>query len=64
METSPGKEVQVDYGTGGWIYDRDGKRKKTHLFRIVLSCSRKGYSEVTETQDTESFLRSLENAFS
>ena len=63
IEVSPGVEVQVDYGTGAWIYDRDGKRKKTHLFRIVLSCSRKGYSEVSETQSTESFIRAIENAF-
>ena len=63
IELPPGEEVQVDYGTGAWIYDRDGKRKKTHLFRIVLSCSRKGYSEVSETQSTESFIRSIENAF-
>lgn len=34
-----------------------------HLFRIVLSYSRHGYSEVVWRQDTESFLRCLENAF-
>ena len=63
IELPPGQEVQVDYGTGAWVYDRNGKRKKTHLFRIVLSSSRKGYSEVSETQSTESFIRSIENAF-
>ena len=63
IELAPGKEVQVDYGTGGWVYDKAGKRQKTHLFRIVLSCSRKGYSEVSYTQSTESFIRALENAF-
>jgi transposase len=63
IELPPGVEVQVDYGTGAWLYGKDGKRKKTHLFRIVLSCSRKGYSEVSETQSTESFIRSIENAF-
>jgi len=63
IETPPGMEVQVDYGTGGRIYDKNGKFRKTHLFRIVLSCSRKGYSEASYAQDTESFIRALENAF-
>ena len=63
MEVLPGTECQVDYGTGAWIVGEDGKRRKTHLFRIVLSCSRKAYSEVSFTQETECFLRALENAF-
>lgn len=63
MEAEPGTECQVDYGTGAWIVGADGKRRKTHLFRIVLSCSRKAYSEVSFTQETECFLRALENAF-
>ncbi len=25
IELAPGKEVQVDYGTGGWVYDKAGK---------------------------------------
>ena len=41
----------------------NGKRKKTHVFHIVLSHSRKGYSESTFTQTTEDFFRCLENAF-
>lgn len=63
MEMAPGKEVQVDYGTGAWLIDEHGKRRKTHLFRIVLSCSRKAYSEVSLAQDAESFIRAIENAF-
>lgn len=63
MEMPPGREAQVDYGTGAWVYDSNGKRHKTHLFRVTLSCCRKGYSEVSNSQDTESFLRSMENAF-
>ena len=35
----------------------DGKRRKTHVFRIVLSHSRKAYSEATFTQTTEDFFR-------
>jgi len=63
MEAEPGSEAQVDYGSGRMVPGSDGKRKKTHLFRIVLSCSRKGYSEVSFTQSCESFLRALENSF-
>jgi transposase len=63
METDPGEEVQVDFGKGAPIVGSDGKRKKTHVFRVVLSHSRKGYSEVVYRQTTENFLRALENAF-
>jgi len=63
METLPGQEAQVDYGGGARVYSKDGKFKKTHLFRIVLSCGRKGYSEACYHQDIESFIRALENAF-
>ena len=33
------------------------------MFRVVLSHSRKGYSEAVRRLTTESFIRSLENAF-
>ena len=63
MEVSPGEEAQVDFGTGAWVVAPDGKRRKTQVFRIVLSYSRKAYSESTFTQTTDDFLRALENAF-
>jgi transposase len=62
MEVAPGAEAQVDFGQGAWVLVA-GKRKRPHLFRIVLSHSRKGYSEVVWQQTTESFIRCLENAF-
>jgi len=62
MEVEPGVEAQVDFGQGAWVLV-DGKRKRPHLFRIILSHSRKGYSEVVWQQTTESFIRCLENAF-
>jgi len=62
MEVLPGAEAQVDFGQGAWVVV-DGKRKRPHLFRIVLSYSRKAYSEVVWQQTTESFIRCLENAF-
>ena len=62
MEVSPGQELQVDFGQGAWVL-QEGKRRRPHLFRAVLSHSRKGYSEVVWRQTGESFIRSLENAF-
>jgi transposase len=63
LECAAGEEAQVDFGTGAPIVMPDGRRRKTHVFRIVLSHSRKGYSEATFTQTTDDFLRALENAF-
>jgi transposase len=63
MESPPGQEAQVDFGTGAPIVGTDGKRRRTHVFRIVLSHSRKGYSEVVYHQTTEDFIACLENAF-
>lgn len=62
MECAPGQELQVDFGLGAWVTE-DGKRRRPHLFRAVLSHSRRGYSEVVWRQTSESFLRCLENAF-
>ena len=39
------------------------KRQRTHVFRIVLSHSRKAYSEAVTRQTTDAFLACLENAF-
>jgi transposase len=63
MEVAPGEQAQVDFGTGAPIVGPDGKRRRTHVFRIVLSHSRKGYSEATFSQSAEDFIRCLENAF-
>jgi transposase/transposase-like protein len=63
MECEPGEEVQVDFGTGIAIRQPDGKRRRTHVFRMVLSHSRKGFSAVVYRQTTEEFLRCLEDAF-
>jgi transposase len=63
LECLPGEEAQVDFGVGAPIVMPDGKRRKTWVLRIVLSYSRKAYSEAVLRQDTETFLRVLENAF-
>jgi transposase len=63
IEVAPAEEVQVDFGTGPTLISPEGKRTKTWIFRIVLSHSRKAYSEAVRRQDTETFIRCLENAF-
>jgi transposase len=63
LECGPGEEAQIDFGTGAPLLLAEGKRRRTHVFRIVLSHSRKAYSEAVTRQTTEAFLRCLENAF-
>jgi transposase len=63
LECGPGEEAQVDFGKGALIRDNNGPRRRPHVLRIVLSYSRKAYSEVVSRQTTEAFLRCLENAF-
>jgi len=63
MECAPADEAQIDFGTGAPIVGPDGKRRRTHVLRVVLSHSRKAYSESLYRQTTEDFVRALENAF-
>lgn len=62
METSAGEEAQIDFGMAAPVII-DGKRRRPWLFRIVLSCSRKAYSEVVWRQTTDNFIAAIENAF-
>src|SRR6266540_4232061 len=63
IEVQPAEEVQVDFGTGPTLSRAEGKKSKTWIFRVVLSHSRKAYSEAVLRQNTETFLRCLENTF-
>ena len=63
MECKPGEQAQIDFGVGAPVVDENGKRRKTHVIRVVLGFSRKAYSEVIYHQTTDNFIRSLENAF-
>jgi len=45
------------------LEDVKGRLKKVHVLRVSLSHSRKSYSEAMVRQDSESFIRALENAF-
>ena len=63
-ESDPGEEAQIDFGQGAWVMDGEtGKRRRPHLLRVILSHSRKGYSEAIWRQTTEEFIRGLENSF-
>ena len=63
MECLPGEQAQIDFGTGAPVVRSDGRRKRSHVFRIVLSFSRKAYSEAVHRQTTDNFIACLENAF-
>jgi transposase len=62
METDPGEEAQIDFGTGAVIVGSDGKKRRPWMFRIVLSYSRKAYSEVVYRQTSDNFIAAIENA--
>jgi transposase len=61
LECQPGEELQLDFGLGAPIDDGQAKMRRSWVLRLVLSYSRKGYSEAVTRQDTETFLRCLEN---
>ena len=63
IEVQPGEEVQVDFGTGAPVVDGPGRRRRPWVLRVVLSYSRKAYSEAVFHQTTENLIRCLENAF-
>ena len=63
IEVAAGQEMQIDYGQGARCMDHTGILRKPHIFRLVLSHSRKGYTEAVSHLTTESLICSLENAF-
>lgn len=62
IEVAPGEEAQIDFGSGAPIIDEEGRRRRTHVLRVVLSHSRKAYSEAVFRQTTDSFMLAIENA--
>lgn len=63
IEVQPGEEAQVDFGTGAPVVDAQGRRRRPWVLRVILSHSRKAYSEAVFQQTTENLIRCLENAF-
>jgi transposase len=64
VEVQPGEEAQIDFGTGALIDGGAGNGcRRPWILRVVLSYSRKGYSQAILRQTTDQFLDALERAF-
>jgi transposase len=63
MESGPGEEAQLDFGKGCPVIGSEGTRRWPWIVRIVLSCSRRAYSEAIWRLDTTSVLAVTERAW-
>jgi transposase len=64
IETAPGEESQVDYGTGPLVRDADsGKYRRTRLFVLTLGYSRKAVRLLTFRSSSQVWAELHEKAF-
>lgn len=63
VETPPGEEAQVDFGSAGKMLDVDGDLRKAWAFVMILSWSRHQYVEFVFDQKVETWLRCHRHAF-
>jgi transposase len=63
IHTKPGEEAQVDFGYIGRTRDNDGKLRKTWLFHMKMSYSRKDFYKKVYNQRVETFIECHEEAF-
>jgi transposase len=64
IETKPGEECQVDYGSGAMVHDPDsGKYRRTRLFVLTLGCSRKSVRLLAFRSSTRVWAELHEKAF-
>lgn len=64
LETPPGQEAQVDFGSAGRMIDPEtGELRKAWVFVMTLSCSRHQWAEVVFDQRVETWLRCHRHAF-
>jgi transposase len=64
IETRPGEECQVDYGTGPMVRDPvSGKYRRTRLFVMTLGCSRKSVRLLEFRSSTRVWAELHEKAF-
>lgn len=64
IETAPGEEAQVDYGSGPMVFDRDsGKMRRTRLFVLTLGYSRKCIRLLTFVSSSRIWCELHEQAF-
>ena len=61
-ESKPGKQVQVDWGSCGYV-EIDGKRRQLYCFAMILGYSRMRYVEFTLRVDVPTFIQCHINAF-
>lgn len=61
-ESKPGKQVQVDWGSCGYV-EIDGKRRQLYCFAMILGFSRMRYVEFTLRVDVPTFIQCHINAF-
>ena len=64
METGPGEEAQVDFGSAGLQWDpRSGRHRKAWMFVMTLSWSRHQYVEFVFDQSVPTWVGCHEHAF-
>ena len=64
IETPPGEECQVDYGTGPMVRDPvTGKYRRTRLFVLTLGCSRKSVRLLVFRSSSRAWAELHEKAF-
>jgi transposase len=63
IETSPGEEAQVDFGSVGKCRDSSGRLRKVWVFVMTLCWSRHQYAEVVFDQKMSTWLQCHEKAF-
>lgn len=56
-DPDPPRLVAIGTWQGARMVHADGRRRRTHVLRIVLSHCRKAYSEAVDRQTTENFIR-------
>jgi len=64
IETEPGREAQVDFGSAGKMRDhKTGKMRQAYCFVMTLSCSRHQYVEFVFDQKMETWIGCHRRAF-
>jgi hypothetical protein len=64
LQTEPGQEAQVDFGSVGHLYDpAEGRLRKAYVFVMVLSYSRHLFARICFDQKVETWLRLHIEAF-
>jgi transposase len=64
IETPPGEEAQVDYGTGPMVRDPShGRYRRVRMFVLTLGCSRKSVRLLTFHSSTRIWVELHERAF-